>query len=367
MRSTGLVIAIPLRPPINSPRHDEPVAAISSGQREFAPDLVRAVATVLLVMLHGLMIQAPSFGPSWWALASLTALAKLCVPLFLLLNGYLMMRRPIADLGAFYRHRFGRILLPLVFATVLGVVVRQFGRDETLPAREFVRILLGFPAYYHLWFLLLMLPLTLATPWLQQLAAAMTPGTFRIFLWSFGLSLVWPTLSRVVDAYGIPDSYFAGVGYAAFLVIGGRLGRRPLGPRELAVCLWIFALIWIADIFGTRFLTTAPGERQETLLHFLRPQVVAQSVVAFLLLLHVGRAFPVQRFPRFCSSVRLVSRYSLGIYLLHAFVLDVVWSPRISPAMAGAGPAIHIPVAIVASLGLSVLIARLPLLRRAVT
>lgn len=352
---------------VNAPRPGEIAGACHPAGREFGPDLTRAVATVLLVILHGLMVRTFSFGPTWWLQTALIAMAKLCVPLFLLLSGYLIMRHPIVNAGDFYRRRFARILIPLAVGTVIALGWRAWWLGSTLAGVDFFRILLGQPAYYHLWYLVLLLPLTFATPWLQQLTQAMTPATFRIFLGSFALSLLWPTLSRMFCESELPDAYFAALGYAGFLVIGGRCGASRLTRGNIIACTVVLLLVWAADILGTRLLTVRPEERAETLLHFLRPQVVAQSVTAFLLLMHLGRRTTLSAPSLFEDTIRLISRYSLGIYLLHPFVLDILWSPRVGATLQGAGPLFHIPLALCATLLLAALFGRIPFLGKAVT
>ena len=87
-------------------------------QKEFLfwPDVIRVVATFLVVLVHvsgqltNLWEKVPS---GQWMIANIYGgLARICVPLFFMISGYLLLPRS-ESLKDFYSKRMTKVLIPL--------------------------------------------------------------------------------------------------------------------------------------------------------------------------------------------------------------------------------------------------------------
>ena len=73
----------------------------------------RALACVLVVLLHVAALGFHQWDKNWWASNTYDGLARISVPLFLMLSGALLLHKR-EPLGVFFKKRFRRILPPLI-------------------------------------------------------------------------------------------------------------------------------------------------------------------------------------------------------------------------------------------------------------
>lgn len=84
-------------------------------------DLIRTVAIFLVILLHISIepIVAPPqlITTAWWAFDFFNSIARPCVPLFVMLTGYLLLQPTKVNepLKVFFKKRFARIGLPFIF------------------------------------------------------------------------------------------------------------------------------------------------------------------------------------------------------------------------------------------------------------
>jgi surface polysaccharide O-acyltransferase-like enzyme len=93
----------------------------------FPVDLIRTVAIFLVILVHATMFPYSVMGTmtapaefDWWTTNVYGAIANLSVPLFVMLSGVLLLNPAKADepLDVFFKKRFARIGLPMIFWTI---------------------------------------------------------------------------------------------------------------------------------------------------------------------------------------------------------------------------------------------------------
>lgn len=72
---------------------------------------LRALAIILVVILHCRMLEVPGFIGLCWNVMNVLTIT--CVPLFVMISGALLLSRG-EDLMAFYRKRMPKLLVPMV-------------------------------------------------------------------------------------------------------------------------------------------------------------------------------------------------------------------------------------------------------------
>ncbi|HKE92224.1 MAG TPA: acyltransferase family protein [Gemmatimonadales bacterium] len=343
--------------------------------RAVAPDVVRAVAIALVVLLHTAGVVAnpgPAGGlAAFWAGNIYDSLARAGVPLFVLLTGWLLLapERAAEPLGRFFRRRLDRVALPLITWSLVAWVWIAVRDHHAIAWSRFWRELLAGPVFYHLWYVYVLLGLYFAIPLLRPLAAEARPslrwytlglwfvGTAALPLWTWwgGLSIGVPIL--VVSTY---------VGY---LLAGVWLAATPLSRKAAweSALLFLLAALW--TIVATARLTG--DEHLNVILYsYDRPNVVVMALVAFVLLTQPQPAAWVARHPRLLAVVRACAASSYGIYLLHPLLLDLLDSGVLGVRINGASlpPFVGIPLLAVGlllvSLGVMMVARRVPVLGR---
>ncbi len=338
-------------------------------------DWTRIAAIFAVVLLHSaapLLLRYRADPARWWIGNLYDSAARWCVPVFVMLSGKLLLGRE-EPLGVFFRARARKVALPLLAWSVIYFVWgRLRGRRWslwTLPA-----LLLGQPVYYHLWFLYLILGLYLLTPIVRAYLRAATPATNHLLL---GLWLIWGSLLPVVQPLVGPRLAFA-PGLAStplkllgYFLLGFLLGDLRLQRRGLGVCLAGFGLGFALTAGGTFYLTAIrqAGVFDGLLYEYFGPGVAMMSVAAFLLLRNLRARSPAGADRPSSPALSAVGSSVLGVYLVHAMILDLVRSGllgfRLTPTTLP--PLFGVPllaaVVTAASLALALLLRRTPWLR----
>lgn len=352
-----------------------PAPTDPDGQRAVAPDLVRAVAIALVVLLHTAGVVAnpgPSAGvAAFWAGNVYDSLARAGVPLFVMLTGWLLLapERSSEPLSHFFRRRASRVALPLVTWSVVAWVWLAVRDHHPIGWARFWRELLAGPVFYHLWYVYVLLGVYLAIPLLRPLAAQAGPALRRysLGLWFVGTAALplWAWWGG--PAIGIPVLVVST--YVGYLLAGSWLAGSRVSSRAAWELGLLFMLVAVWTIVVTARLTA--DENLNVILYgYDKPNVVVMALVAFVFLTQPGPATWVGRHARGLALVRALAATSYGIYLLHPLLLDVLGSGVLGVRISGTSlpPFIGIPAlalgVLLVSLGMMMVTKRVPVLGR---
>jgi surface polysaccharide O-acyltransferase-like enzyme len=350
-------------------------AQATTPERAVAPDLIRAVATVLVVLLHTAAVLArhgPGRGAAaFWAGNSFDSLARPAVPLFVLLSGWMLLAPPRREesIGRFLWRRLGRVGLPLVVWSLVAVGWVAARDHQAANWAGFPRQLLNGPVFYHLWYVYVLLGLYLVIPILRPLAATASQA---LRWYTLGLWFVWSSVLPLWAWWGGPHvaipvvvvSTYVGYLLAGFWLAGIRASRRTrLELLLLIVLTTIWTIAATARLTGTDTLN--PG-----LYGYEMPNVLVMSVGWFVLLTQAEPAAWVARHPRWLAVVRVVAATSYGVYLVHPFILNLLDSGFLGVRITGASlpPFLGVPAlalgVLAVSVGLMAAVRRIPIVGR---
>ena len=320
-------------------------------------DLLRVVACFLVVLSHCCDPFVARFDADRGAFLTgvfTGSFVRACVPLFVMMTGVLLL--PVrAELGDFYRKRIGRIVVPLVFWSVvlplsyfvyLNYVVSTgnpmiVADDHTLGATLTRIYTFIFNFNYDttpLWYLYMLVGLYLIMPvigaWLQQASRR----DIRLVLYVWGVTLLLPYIKMVAPALGYTGNYgnmgILGVcdwnSYGTFYYVSGFIGYLILAyylakyppqwswKRTLAVTVPMFLGGYLITSFG--YVLTQqyfPGDYA-----YLEIVWLFTGINVFMMTFAV---FVVIRKLKVRASVGLSRLASLtfGIYLCHFIFVQV--------------------------------------------
>lgn len=283
-------------------------------------DVLRAAAAVAVIVIHASYWPLQDRGADDAVWGSITLLARFAVPAFVILTGLVLgFRYGDEKLGrAFLLRRARRSVVPwLIWAPVFCIAdITWIGGVR--PSWSSVAAFFSGGAG-HLYFLVLV-------PQLYVLLLAW-PARRRPLAWVTGLAVALQlalTLVRL-DAPmpgGLPRALMLDhgfelfpfwIGYFALGVLAGRRLRErrgrgfPAWPFALAVAPAAALLLW-NDVGGAANAAYAQGTGA-----FLRPTLVPFALVLCAALLFAR--------PRMSRPVGVLSRHSLGIYIVHPIFL----------------------------------------------
>ena len=330
-------------------------------------DLCRVIACLAVAAIHTAMLfwDFSPAAPAWafWNLFSLAV--RFGVPLFFLLSGALLLGRETLDFRRHLRRILHLIVLFYVWSALCRLIDAACGRvwmDGT------PLILLILQGYYHLWFLP---ALALCYSALPLLHAAIHGGADNLRRGALLLFCVVLALA-VLDA--VPDkpawlsallspwrlSHFR---YLIYLPLGWLLAERKLSGRALTA----LGLAALASLLLTAFLNRraalAAGAAVEAYYGYLTLSAALGACFVFAL---CRRLAPWAE--KRAATLQTLAGCTLGVYLLHPVFIDLLRG-RVDFAAHSAVwlfPATYL-AAVLIPLGLTLLLKKLPLLKKLVT
>lgn len=335
---------------------------------------LRVVAIYSVVTAHvamGLIMPMRPGGADWWLGCWLFYIAHAAIPIFVMISGALLLGDERQESAMeFYRRRFYRAGIPLVFWTVVYLVVRQVVDGERLTPASVARLILTGRPYYHLWFLYMIAGLYLVTPALRTFVRR-TPQRTRLLVITGILLLANVYFQTDVLFWNNPQTIFTMfVPFVGYYLCGYEL--RLIDPKTIPSgipSLTVFPSAIYLTALAPAFLARNGGVGVRYLFDFFSLPMVFLSVAIFwAAYMHDQTAEPPEGFCR--RALERVAATTLGVYVLHPLVL-LYFKNRLGHH-SGDGPfwlaVIVVPLAtfIVCGLITSAMM-RIPLLRRTVS
>lgn len=303
----------------------------SSSKRFNEIDVIRAIAIILVVLLHSsspVMYQIATTPPAVWDVHNLIdSAARICVPLFFMVSGYLLLgsteaTKPSAILSDLPK-RMVKLLLPLLVWSVIyrvGMVYVNGSWPTVHDVLSAVRDMMQGAVVYHLWFLYELAALYLLLPFLRRLFQPTDlPAKYFVCLWFVLLSA---RLISSLTGWSFPIGNYINLGSAGYLVAGYLIRRNCAAPsaRMAAIALAAYLITTMVTVYLTDAYSVAAHTYVESFHVYTTPNVVIMSISAFVALLYLGRR--ISQLPLLTAALSLIGTHSFGIYLVHVIFLE---------------------------------------------
>lgn len=160
-------------------------------------DNARIFAIFVVIILHasvGVPWQSETGSTLWMYTTSMDVLVRWCVPVFVMISGALLLDPTKKEsLGDFYKKRFSKILIPVLFWSLVYIVWGYFREDvqeEFTPSYVIKKLASGKP-YYHLWFMYMLMGLYFFTPVFRAVVAHLKTKELVFFIaLTFGIEAI---------------------------------------------------------------------------------------------------------------------------------------------------------------------------------
>lgn len=307
-------------------------------------DWLRIAACFMVVMLHISGANIHEFGPKWWGANIWDSMSRICVPLFFMISGATLLPKA-ESLLHFFRKRAVKIVLPLLFWSMFYLWWLQYNGVDT---GNWILAILRGPTMFHLWYFYAIIGLYLFVPVMRRFYQGSTSSEkiFFLVVW-FLVSSVYPTLQSLYQDKGcgyLPLGLLADVYHLQYF--GGYMGYMVLGAflyeckSSFRAGIGVFSVATVGTIAATYWLSKRIGAPCEFFYLYLSPLVILAAAGLFM-------AFMGWRSGPSSKALRVVSDSTLGIYGLHAFMIDPIFmkkglieftgSPWIDPLLATTG------------------------------
>ena len=284
-----------------------------SKYREIGPDIVRIVAFMSVPAIHFFLnsgfYSAPVSGFKMYEMVIVRTLFMICVPLFLLLSGYLLSRKEIPlekKAIVSYYARLQKILITYIIATIGIILFKQFYIHESIGIKQGILNILGYNQYS--WYINMYIGLFLISPFLNAIwrminkkenarflvivLAFLTviPSILNIYDLNTPGALLRPGLSNTYNT--IVPSWWQSVYPVTYYYIGAYINKY-VNVKQLKI--WKLIILLIVAVIGFGIFNTW---RSYSVIFMFGPwcdwggfQNTIDSVIVFLLIYRFVNAF----------------------------------------------------------------------------
>lgn len=304
-------------------------------KRNYQLDLLRVFACYLVIQQHASEFFYIGDGGSvvkgdntFW-IGVITSIARISVPLFVMISGYLLLPMKGAT-SYFFKRRFTRILYPFVFWCILYAFYFMIFRGNTL-GQAFLNIV-HIPVNFgvevgHLWYIYMLIGLYLVTPILSPWLSNCSKKELQGYLVLWGLTTLLPYIHMVYPAvlgecfWNPTPAFYYFNGFVGYLVLGYYI--KKYGPLSMtsAVLVSVVGYLVTAGVFCSKIDIAATVPELELSWGFCTANVAILTFGIFSIFMNIsakGEGW-------FGYLIRDISINSYGIYLAHIMILNIFY------------------------------------------
>jgi len=297
-------------------------------------DIIRICACIAVIVMHvtgnlgPLTLQFAS--KSWWVAGIITLSTRWCVPVFIMLSGALLLNpEKNESLTLFFKKRIRRVIPPLLVWSCVYYIWRFVWLDESIDLSFIFQTLIKGKPYYHLFFLFLIFGLYLITPILKVYLKSASSADRKYFIfttlllaWIYSMFQYFIFSDRFLNSLNIITMFIPFIGY---YVLGYHISIEPR-KASIAHLSLLFIICILINILSTVFFIKVFGSDQRFLFMgcYVSPTIMLMSFSVFTILRVNGAAFLLSKPLRFRSLCSKASRATLGVYLIHPMILDIL-------------------------------------------
>ena len=291
-------------------------------------DYLRFIASLAVIGIHvsgkGTYVLGNSLdaNPPIFALAAtIDACLRFAVPIFFMISGALVFLKSEMDIAQFYCQRAKRIIIPLIF----WALFYSFTFNKGYSLQEHIKQVLLGNSFYHLWFLYAVIGLYLISPVFYQFIKHSSQKDIEILL---GISFLLNTFLPIIgEKFWVDLGASLNLGYLTgaifYFILGYYLISFDLKwVNRLPVLLVGYFISTFLIVFGTLKGSFAQGSYVTFYVNIFWVLTIIQSISVFCLVkLMCSHSFKEEGY--FFKIVNNLAPYFMGIYLIHALVLEV--------------------------------------------
>lgn len=292
-------------------------------------DFLRIVSAIAVITIHSVTnfyaTLEPLTGEWWFSNFLMTTAKSVGTAIFVMIAGFILLNKKI-DYTEFYKSRSKRILVPLLFWSILYSVFTLVFIDNSF--HDFIwRLTIGFilsgKTYFHLWYLSMFMWLMLFTPALSKILQGepLHSKDVKIFII---IAIAFFSLSSLSNikyaATGSEITWFNSFGIYIFYFILGHLIPKHLAsvktPKKLLLLIYVSILTASMLI---NYVMASKGFRGDNIIIGNNTIFGFFAAISFFTL--IAKVRPGEGIS---NELYTAAQSSFGVYLIHPLILFFV-------------------------------------------
>ena len=290
----------------------------------YSADIIRSLAIVLVIIIH-VYNEPLTYSFDWWFANVIEAIAKVAVPLFIMLSGLLILDpSKTYSIRMFYKKRLSRIGIPLLFWPLFYYFGFLVVSHKSFQLGKFISDYVFLNTFYHLYFLYIIAGLYSIAPFLKKMLSQLdTAETKFLIISSLSFSLLVTILVYVAPnklSYWSMITVF--IPFIGYFIIGRYLAAITLTRKQL-VWLGIGYGVLLSITILCKYFAYTQGNTVliRYLVDALSIDVMLLALSSYVLLLHLTHSRIFIKNQVLQHMWKYISSMSFGIYIIHPLVL----------------------------------------------
>lgn len=288
-------------------------------------DALRIIAAVLVVVVHAstyfFELHVPTYSSwPWLFAAAYGSLARVCIPLFFMITGYLLFRGDIEPLS-FWHRRVSRLAVPWPVWSVIYLCHRRWMLGNDISFYSAVRLILVNEVYYHLWFLYSLFRVYIAIPFFAPIINLKSSLLLHVAtaIWCVNTVILPPVTELLTERTGINCQLAVETpmfsGFLGFVLLGFTIGRMCITSARTILFILMLLLGLILTFFLTVHASVAVGSGDQRWFGYFCAGVVMAACGIF----YLGRFLSkISDHP----VIRRTAAMTFGVYLVHPLMIE---------------------------------------------
>lgn len=285
-------------------------------------DYLKVFALISIVLVHSSGHYTDIDNINWEVANIYHSIGRAGVPLFFIISGALILSKIKISYLETINKTFYRIILPLIIWSLIYIIYKKIFIDTDI--NIFKHIIASFfrPESGHLWFMYTIAGMYLLYPILQDIERSKYKYIF--ILWVFSVSLI-PFIHLLFTNENIQFKRNMFV-YLGFPILGYLLLKAKIQKKMiitlltiLTLLLSLYLIIYLNQQFSIQY------KEYTTYFHYnINFLILIYTISIFILFKLLFNSSKKQKISFFYKSILFLSKYSLGIYLIHIIILYFV-------------------------------------------
>lgn len=306
-------------------------------------DNARIASIIAVIFIHSSMfvIIGSEVGTDYWWIGNFyDSFSRWSVPVFIMLSGALLLNpKDNENFTVFYQKRFSKILIPIIFWSIFFLVwtnLKELLKGNQSTFSELLSPLLNGRPYYHMWFMYMILMLYLFTPFFRQIIKQSS----RQQIWFFVIVSCLLSIKYVGEVKFFTDDSHSNLNsfllYIPYFFLGYliRIDERQFSKNILYA---IFIISSLLTAYGFYYLSMIKGVDAGLYFYeYTSITVIPMSVSIIYLMKYWSK--PIGN----PTLTRKLSLLTLGVYLIHPIVIDIIRYFSLGPM--NYNPIVSIPI-----------------------
>lgn len=243
----------------------------------------------------------------------LNGICRVSVPIFFMISGALLLEQ-----ATDYKKNTKRLVSMLIKTVMWGTIFIIWDYLYLGDMYDF-KMILTLPVRVHFWYMYVMIGIYITIPLWQKLVS----GDSKVLLKYFaGVFFVITAINTVLHTQKVSVSYdvplIGSSCYAGYFILGYAIRHHI---DEIKIKKWICVAVLAVSVMATTGLTFYFSFKErahvETFSDFRSIFIALASIAVFYLVMKKDNLKP-------CPWIRIMSKHSFNIYMIHVFFLDIL-------------------------------------------